>query len=181
MQHANTEPTVLSQELIHAYLAARYQARIKPNHSITLRAGDYSAPLATLLQTSGCRNAAYITACNPASQMVTPAENQSATIQLHKQLIRNAAYITACNPASQMVTPAENQSATIQLHKQLIRYSRFIYPGKSTDPAEQWPAEASFLALGINLATATAIGHKFGQNAILWINTDAIPRLVLLR
>lgn len=148
MQHANTEPTVLSQELIHAYLAARYQARIKPNHSITLRAGDYSAPLATLLQTSGCRNAAYI---------------------------------TACNPASQMVTPAENQSATIQLHKQLIRYSRFIYPGKSTDPAEQWPAEASFLALGINLATATAIGHTFGQNAILWINADAIPRLVLLR
>jgi len=148
MQHVNTGSTVLSQELIRHYLAARYRARIKPNHSITLRAGDYSAPLATLLQTSGCRNAAYI---------------------------------TACNPASQMVTPAENQSATIQLHKQLIRYSRFIYPGESTDPAKQWPAEASFLALGINLATAATIGHTFGQNAILWINTDAIPRLVLLR
>jgi len=143
MQHANTRPTVLPQKLIRHYLAARYQARIKPNHSITLRAGDYSAPLATLLQTSGCRNAIYI---------------------------------TACNPASQMVTPAKNQSATIQLYQHLTRYSKFIYPGESTDPAEQWPAEA-----GINLATATTVGHTFGQNAILWIGADAIPRLVLLR
>lgn len=148
LQDRNTKPTILSKELVSNYLAAWYQIRIDTTRLIMLRIGSQSRSVATLLQATG---------------------NQ------------NAAYITACNPASQMVTPEENQSATIQLYKQLAGYSKHLYPGESIDPAGEWPAEAGFLALGIDLATARTIGHAFGQNAIIWMNTDAISRLVLLR
>lgn len=140
-------PSILPEELIDKYLSARYQVWIDTS-VVTLQIGYPSAPLATLLRTTGSRNAAYI---------------------------------TACNPASRLLTPEENQSATVRLYEQLTRYSEYIYPGESIDPAGEWPAEASFLVLGIDPATAAAIGHIFGQNAILWINADAIPRLVLLR
>lgn len=148
LQDGNTRPTTLSKELINNYLAAWYQVRIDTTSLIMLRIGSQSKSVATLLQATRSQNAAYI---------------------------------TACNPTSQMAMPEENQSATIRLHEQLARYSNHIYPGESIDPSGKWPAEASFLALGIDLATIVTIGHVFGQNAIVWMNTDTIPRLVLLR
>ncbi len=148
LQNDNATPTVLSTELINDYLSAWYQVQIESAHLITLHIGEYTEPLATLLQTTGSRHAAYI---------------------------------TACNPASQILAPEENRVATVRLREQLTSYSKYIYAGESIDPAGKWPAEASFLVLGIDLAAAATIGYSFGQNAILWINTDAIPRLVLLR
>ncbi len=76
---------------------------------------------------------------------------------------------------------AENQAAMAGLYEQLSRQSLFIYRGESIDPSGKWPAEESFLALGIDLLVAKSIGRKFGQNAIVWMDSAAIPRLVLLR
>lgn len=53
--------------------------------------------------------------------------------------------------------------------------------GLNIDPAGQWPQEKSFFVLGVDLETARAIGQHFKQNAIVWIQSDAIPHLVLLR
>jgi len=92
-----------------------------------------------------------------------------------------AVYITAYNPESRITPLKENQAAIASLYEQLTRQSHFIYRGKSIDPSGEWPAEESFLALGINLPVAKSIGRKFGQNAIVWMDSAAIPRLVLLR
>lgn len=143
-----THATTLPENLIQAYLAAQYQAQITSDCSMTLHIGKVSKSLVTYMHTIN---------------------------------IRTATYLTACNPASRIATPAANQSAMTRLHKQLSRYTKHIYAGESIDPAGKWPAEASFLALGIDLPTIITIGQLFGQNAIVWINSDAIPKLVLLR
>ncbi len=55
-----------------------------------------------------------------------------------------------------------------------------IIEGMGIDPSGKWPAEKSFLALGLDLETSRALGREFGQNAIVWAGADAIPRLILL-
>ncbi len=44
----------------------------------------------------------------------------------------------------------------------------------------EWPGEPSFLAFDITEEHAVALGHLFGQNAILWMEGDAVPQLRLL-
>jgi hypothetical protein len=48
------------------------------------------------------------------------------------------------------------------------------------DTNSDW-REASVLALGISLELGSQFGIKYGQNAIVWAGSDAIPKLVLLR
>lgn len=139
--------STLSEELIGKYLAAQYQVWIDTS-VVTLRIGCQSAPLAALLQATGNRSAVYVTACNPASEVATSQENQSAMARLYERL--------AC-------------------------YSNHIYRGTGIDPSGEWPAEESLLALGIDLSIAKKISDEFGQNAIVWIDSAAIPHLVLLR
>lgn len=139
--------STLSEELIGKYLAAQYQVWIDIS-MVTLQIGCQSAPLAALLQATGNRSAVYVTACNPASEVATSQENQSAMARLYERL--------AC-------------------------YSNHIYRGTGIDPSGEWPAEESLLALGIDLSIAKKIGDEFGQNAIVWIDSAAIPHLVLLR
>lgn len=92
-----------------------------------------------------------------------------------------AAYITACNPGSRITPSEENQAAMAGLYEKLTCYSNHIYQGASIDPSGEWPAEESLLALGIDLSAAKNIGRQLGQNAIVWMDSAAIPRLVLLR
>lgn len=92
-----------------------------------------------------------------------------------------AVYVTACNPESQITPPEENQAAMAGLYEKLTCYSNHIYRGASIDPSGKWPAEESLLALGIDLPAAKSIGRQLGQNAIVWMDSAAIPRLVLLR
>jgi uncharacterized protein DUF3293 len=104
---------------------------------------------------------------------------------LHQLLIRSdhqcAVFITAFNPLSQPQNPQKNLTCNAQLRKVLTQHTHLVFEGASTDPSKLWPTEKSYLALGINLKTAMTLGKQFDQNAIVWIDTDAIPRLVLLR
>ncbi len=92
-----------------------------------------------------------------------------------------ALFITAFNPLSQRQNPQENLVRNTQLRTALTLYTNLIFEGTSTDPSKLWPAEQSFLALGIGLKTAKTLGKQFGQNVVVWIDADAIPRLILLR
>lgn len=147
LQDGSVEQSNLPAKLVLDYAVAHYHVRIGTS-SITLLIGQHCPPLAALLRQRGCRDALYITACNPGSQILSAAKNQLA-----------------------------NQ----HLQEQLAQYSRFIYPGESIDLGGVWPAEAGFLALGLELTTAKRTAREFGQNAIVWATTDAIPKLVLLR
>ena len=93
----------------------------------------------------------------------------------------SALFITGCNPHSRLQCAQQNDLAQIRLHRELMYYSTSIYSGESSDPQNSWPPESSYLALGIDLLQSMQLGIRFKQNAIVWCNNDAIPRLILLR
>jgi hypothetical protein len=121
------------------------------HEAITLHVDQYSEPLARLLAVSGHRCAAFITACNPLGAAESHEVNMKACLDLRKSLDRYVA----------------DQSQIIE--------------GQGIDPSGAWPAEKSFLVLGLDLETTKALGKEFGQNAVVWTGAEAIPRLILLR
>jgi hypothetical protein len=56
-----------------------------------------------------------------------------------------------------------------------------VVEGAGEDPEGRWPAEPSYLVLGMALDAAQEVGRRYGQNAIVWAGADAVPELVLLR
>lgn len=93
----------------------------------------------------------------------------------------NAAFITACNPYSRSLSDLENQARNDQLEKVLNLHSLKFMNGFGQDPLGQWSGEDSFLVLGISLETSKKLGAQFEQNAIVWSDKDAMPKLILLR
>ena len=94
--------------------------------------------------------------------------------------VTTAAYMTAFNPYGDRLSDALNRSANAQLRAALVRADAFIFEGDAHDPRGERPAESSFLALGIAFVTARDLGVQFKQNAILFADDDARPRLVWL-
>lgn len=94
--------------------------------------------------------------------------------------VATAAYLTACNPRSVRTSEAANRAANEALRAALVAADAFVFDGEAIDPTGAWPAEPSFLALGIALATARELGVRFAQNALLFADDDAVPRLVWL-
>ena len=93
----------------------------------------------------------------------------------------SAAFITAWNPYSKSLSENENNSRNELLKTELITRSLKFLDGFGQDPAGQWAGEDSFLILGIGLEASKKIGNQFEQNAIVWADEDAVPKLILLR
>ena len=148
-----TVPSAIAPELIEAYLAAHY--RVEADPASVLKVGVCSLPLLKLFERHRCDCAAYLTACNPFSQDVGPAENAARQAELARQLKgRSLAFIDGVGLDGQ---------------------------APSHGGARQWPGEPSFLVLGLSLEAARALGRKHGQNALLWCARNGVPQLVLLR
>jgi len=92
-----------------------------------------------------------------------------------------AAIISADNPYSQRLSNEENLIAHESLRNFLRQHPYPMIESLNIDPTNLWPAEKSFFVLGLDLNTAKSLGQQFNQNAIVWIGSDAIPRLILLR
>jgi len=92
-----------------------------------------------------------------------------------------AAIISAYNPYSLRLSNEENCAAHESLRDFLNRHSCPIIECLNTDPTGAWPEEKSFFVPGLDLYTSRSLGQQFAQNAIVWIGSDAIPRLILLR
>ena len=105
--------------------------------------------------------------------------------ELHQIFVENAvqsaAFITANNPYSNELTNEENIDRNKQLENQLKQMDFEYIPGEGRSRKEDWAEEASFLVLGINKMTSCELGKQFEQNAIVWCDKDAVPRLILLR
>ncbi|MCY1261622.1 hypothetical protein D9M68_109460 [compost metagenome] len=92
-----------------------------------------------------------------------------------------SAYITACNPFSVEQEPARNAELQQALAETLRQRGLRHIDGIGQHPANDWPGEPSFLALGLGLDEAKVLGTQLGQNAIVWSGADAVPQLILLR
>jgi hypothetical protein len=91
-----------------------------------------------------------------------------------------AAFITAENPYSEPQTPAVNAERQQRLRNALSAMGIPYFPGQGQGEDPAWPAEASFLALGIDREASITLGRKYGQNAIVWVGSDGVPELLLL-
>ena len=92
-----------------------------------------------------------------------------------------AIFITAFNPLGQKQDDVSNDAAHGRLGEQLRAASDHVIEGEGADPAGQWPAEKSYLALGIDADAARELGRHFEQDAVVWTGKNAIPQLLLLR
>ena len=92
-----------------------------------------------------------------------------------------ATFVTACNPYSQQVEAAANAARQAELESELKQRGLKFIAGEGRHPAGGWPAEASFLVLGISREEAMDLGRRYEQNAVVWCGADAVPELVLLR
>jgi Protein of unknown function (DUF3293) len=90
----------------------------------------------------------------------------------------SAAAITAYNPGSQQRDEHSNLRAQQQLEGDLQALELPCFPGRHEDPADQWPAEISALALGLSCAAACRIAARYGQLAIVWSDAGGTPRLI---
>lgn len=93
---------------------------------------------------------------------------------------RCAAFITAYNPFSETRSVETNLAAHARLRAELIGLTRDVLEGSGAHPSGRWE-ERSFLALGVSREAAIMLGRQFGQNAVVWVGDDLIPRLILLR
>ena len=95
--------------------------------------------------------------------------------------VDSAAFITAWNPYGELLSNEDNQARNNLLLNELNLRSLKLINGFGQDPLGQWAGEDSFLVLGISLEASKKLGAQFEQNAIVWCDKDAIPKLILLR
>lgn len=103
-----------------------------------------------------------------------------ASLQL-RHGVACSTYITACNPVSKVVDARLNAGRQQQLAADLQARGFVCFPGEGAHPSGGWPAEPSFLVLGLDEEQARELGNRYEQNAVLCCGPQAIPRLVLLR
>jgi hypothetical protein len=92
-----------------------------------------------------------------------------------------AAFLTAENPFSEKLCEAENQVRQTSLREDLMFLGAIILDGAGQGDDPTWPAETSYTAIGITLDEARGLGTKYQQNAIVWIDVNGVPELLLLR
>ena len=95
--------------------------------------------------------------------------------------VDSAVFITAWNPYGELLSVEENQARNKLLLNELNLRSLIFISGFGQDPLGQWVGEESFLVLNISLEASKKLGAQFEQNAVVWSDNDAIPKLILLR
>ena len=116
----------------------------------------------------------------PFSMRIGEFSAELETLHQFKQ-VSSSCFITPCNPESLQLSQAENIQRLSEFRTDLLLDDLELLNGFGQHPTNSWEAEESYLVLGITLEVAKEIGKKYEQNAIVWIGSDAIPRLILLR
>lgn len=109
-------------------------------------------------------------------------QGSAALSKLHSlHGVSSSAFVTACNPYSSLLSQAENAERQQRLAQALTRNGWQYLPGSGKHFSGPWPAEPSFLVLGIGREAAGRLAQAFEQNAYVYCAADCIPKLVLLR
>ena len=99
---------------------------------------------------------------------------------LEEEEAASAAFITAFNPHGTPAHEDTNILAFGDLCEAADRTGHKIYLGEGQDPEGEWKPEASLLIVGIARADAEALGRRFHQNAIVFVEKGRSPELVLI-
>jgi hypothetical protein len=91
------------------------------------------------------------------------------------------AFLTAYNPQGTVQSDAANDQAHAELAAKLQELGLQVIEGSGSEEGTDWPSEKSYFALGLDLEYAKEIGTYFNQDAIVWVGSDAVPQLILLR
>jgi hypothetical protein len=106
----------------------------------------------------------------------------TASPALDQLLRRHAAdswaYLTAYNPGSELRPTAENEVRLRELRTALTHSGFVFLDGEGVGSG--WPAEPSFLVIGITLADAVQLGRRFGQAAVVVGELGTSARLIWL-
>ena len=92
-----------------------------------------------------------------------------------------AAFLTAYNPRGSQQSDAENDLAHARLEAEVTSLGLQFLEGSGSEEGTDWPAERSLFALGLGQADAEKLGRLFNQDAIVWVGTEGVPELILLR
>ncbi len=91
------------------------------------------------------------------------------------------AFLTAYNPRGTIQSDAANERGHAELASLLRERDLAAIEGSGSAEGTDWPAEKSWFALGLQLDPARALGRHFDQDAIVWVDANAVPQLILLR
>ena len=91
-----------------------------------------------------------------------------------------AAFITAHNPRGLPAHEESNMLAFGRLCDAADRSGYKIYLGEGNDPEGEWKPEPSLLIVGMPREEAEALGRRFLQNAIVFVEKGKPPELVVL-
>ena len=92
-----------------------------------------------------------------------------------------AGFLTAYNPRGTQQSDLENEASHRLLQVQLSALGLTLIEGSGSEPGTNWPAERSYFALGLTSDAASNFGRAFDQDAIVWVGSDLVPQLILLR
>lgn len=91
------------------------------------------------------------------------------------------AFITAFNPHGVLTSLNDNLNMQKGLMQEVSSMGYSFLEGYGGDAAGEWPKEDSICILGLSFDSACNLGNKFLQNAIVYCEKDAIPKVVVLR
>jgi hypothetical protein len=94
-----------------------------------------------------------------------------------------AVFITAFNPEGALQADALNQASHEALRNALSALTGLLFEGegRGTEDNAGWPAEKSFLALGIDQEESARLGRQFRQDAVVRAGPDGVTELLILR
>lgn len=102
-------------------------------------------------------------------------------LQLYQQHQHHSAlFITAYNPLGNSQSDEENQQRNQMLREWIIENTWVHYNGEGQSTDSDWPAEQSFLILGVSQENAERLGRQYQQNALVFVGMDGIPKLLML-
>lgn len=81
---------------------------------------------------------------------------------------RTWCFITAVNPQSRRLGDEDNARRQVQLRRELEKRGWVIFEGEGIGDDDTWPAEPSFLVLGICRDQAVGLARRFDQAAIVF-------------
>ncbi len=94
--------------------------------------------------------------------------------------VSSSAFLTAYNPWSKQVPEPDNLSAQAALKNVINKGGWAWIEGAGQDPSGEWPAEPSYLVMGISRDEACSLARQFNQNAFVFADNLAIPELVIV-